>query len=203
MSTRMGDSPYSGPVELPARVVLPATGRRRHRLVTGTSGVLLFVCIFLPAVKGCNEPIVPLEVVPFWVPYLYGLAFAMIALVRSARAHEIAAVALRVLAWLVLVGACSVIPFVPQIGIPEVLLALVLIALVGWNSGERRFAITALVVGVASAAWFALWCLSPDALTGVYLSLASALGLVAGAIVWLVDLARPAVPAVAIVRKAA
>jgi hypothetical protein len=178
-------------------------GRRRHRSLTGTSGILLFACLFLPAVKGCNQPIVPLEIVPFWVPYLYGLAFAVIALVRSPRALEIAATVLRVLAWLVLVGGCSVIPFVPQVGFAEVALAFVLIGLVGWHGGERRFAITALVVGVASTAWFAFWCMSPDALLGVYLSLASSLGLVGGAAVWLFDLARSTPLAQAVLRRAA
>jgi hypothetical protein len=186
-------------VDVPLRIVRPEIGRRRHRPLTGTAGVLLFVCMFLPAVKGCSEPVVPLDTPPFWVPYLYGFVFAAVALARTPLGFAVAAIALRVLAWLVIVGGTAMLVIAPPIGIIELALGLVLLAVIGWHgSSERRLALSAIAIGATSSAWFLFWCITPGALVGVLLSFASACGLLVGGLVWLAEIAiarSPRLPA--------
>jgi hypothetical protein len=167
--------------------------RRRHRPFTGTAGILLFVCMFLPAVRGCSGTISPVEVPPFWAPYLYGLAFAVVALARSQRGLVAAAVMMRVLAWFVMMCGLALATIAPAVGFLELLAGGVLAVAIGvTGASERRLATTALVIATMSMMWFGWWCTLDDALTGVYLAFASSVGLWVGGLAWAVEAASSA-----------
>ncbi|CAN5904081.1 hypothetical protein BH11MYX3_BH11MYX3_19690 [soil metagenome] len=172
--------------------VRPYADLRRHRPLTGTAGLLLFLCMFMPALKGCGEStVVPLELPPFLPPYLYGLVFACAALARSQRGVMTSVVALRVVATLVTCAGFVVFLIAPAVGIVELFLGVVLIAAVGGRGyAEQRVALTSLIMGAVCTLWFAMWSLTEGALLGVHLSLLSSIGLLAGGAVWYVELWR-------------
>jgi hypothetical protein len=185
------DSTAFGAVELPRPRVLPSRDRRRHRALTGTSGLLLFVCMFLPAVEGCDRPLVPLDAPAFWAPYLYGLVFAFAALARTRRGLVGALYALRALSLIVIAAGFGIAIAAGPSGVFLVLYGMILLATTGWSGvSERRVAATAVTIAATSSVWFALWSCMPAALLGLKLSLASALGLLAGSLVWIGETRR-------------
>src|SRR5438477_10197981 len=80
-------------------------GRRRHRRLTAPAGLLLFACLFLPAVKGCSAPLYPYEMPMFVPPYVYGLALAIGAATVSARRLRRAITAIRAITIATAVGS--------------------------------------------------------------------------------------------------
>lgn len=187
--------PATNPIDLPRRRIELEVGKRRHRRITGSAGLLMFVCLFLPAVKGCNEPIYPVTMPMFWHPYLYGIVFALGTATVSLRALRCTVVALRVLAWLTVIGAALLAIATGGPGIVELVVGGCLVALIGTRGYcERRMAYTAIAVGTLSTLWFGLWVVTDSALVGVYLSTIASLGLLLGGVVWLAELtlARPA-----------
>jgi hypothetical protein len=193
----MGDHEPGRAVEPPTRYALPRRARRSRRrtALAGVSGILLFACMFLPAIKGCSDPVMPYELPPFVPPYLYGLVFALLALSRSSRALVLGVRALRVLAVFVVAGSVVLIVVVPPVGLVELVAGGVLLVIIGFSDiTELRVAMTGIAVGLISTIWFGFWSATPDALAGVYLSLASSIGLVAGSLAWLCEiLGRPSV----------
>jgi hypothetical protein len=173
-------------------VVMRRVGsQRRHRRLTGLSGLLLFACMFLPAVKGCHQPVMPYEVPPFVPPYLYGLVFALIAIRWAPRGLALGVVALRVLGSLVVLGSVVLLAIAPPIGIIELVVGAVLIVTVGLcKTSELQVAASGIMVGAVCVLWFGCWSVTSDALLGVYLSLASSLGLLAGCVAWLRELVQ-------------
>jgi hypothetical protein len=187
----MGDlSPTASAVELPD--VRSYAAQRRHRPLTGTAGILLFACLFLPALKGCGETtVMPLELPPFVPPYLYGLVFAFAARARSQRALVASVVMLRLLATLVACSGFVVFLVAPSVGIVELSIGVVLLAAAGARGySERRLAWTAAIMGAVCTLWFGLWAFTADALAGVYLSLGSSVALLAGGLVWWFEVTR-------------
>lgn len=186
----MGDLVPGRPaVELPVRPMIPPGRTRQARPLVGVSGLVLFACMFLPAVRGCDAPMTPLEVPPFLPPYLYGGVFALLAVWRTARGLGIGVTLLRALSLIVVMGSILVIVLAPPIGVVELTLGCVLLVIVGLvGRSEARVAVMGIAVGVISVVWFGFWTTTPEALIGVHLALASSLGLLAGCLGWLRDL---------------
>lgn len=183
------DSSAGWPVDTPRARLYLELGRRRHRRLTLPAGVLLFVCLFLPAVDGCGQAVYPVETPYFWHPYVYGGALALAALATTVRGLRRATVGLRVLAWLALLGGCALTTLSGGLGTVETVLGGVLLAIIGTRGvSERRLALTAIVVSVLSLLWFGLWAGSSGALVGVYVSLTASIFLLAGALLWLSEL---------------
>jgi hypothetical protein len=198
-----GFEPVASAVDPPLVRSVPGTRIRRHRRVIGLSGILLFACMFLPAIDACGT-VRPYELPPLAPPYLYGLVFALIAMSRTRRrlVHGIAA--LRGLSVLVIFAGLVVTAITPQIGVPEIALAVGLLVIFGGaraRNGEARVAVATIALAAVTMMWFAVWCFDDGALAGVYLSLASAGGLLLGGVLWWRELAarapRDVPPAVA------
>ena len=172
--------------------VRPYAMHRRHRPLTGTAGILLFVCMFLPALKGCGSTtVLPLELPPFLPPYLYGLAFASAAHARTQRSVIASIVIMRLLATLVTCAGFVVFLVAPAVGIVELSVGAVLLAAVGGRGySERRLALTAMIMGAVCMFWFGLWTTTTEALIGVHLSLASSIGLFIGGTLWWFEAGR-------------
>jgi len=176
-------------VELPVRPLIPTGRTRQARPLVGLSGLMLFVCMFLPAVRGCDAPMTPLEVPPFLPPYLYGGVFAMLAVWRTARGLGLGVALLRALSLIVVLGSIVVIVLAPPIGAVELLLGCALLAIVGLvGSSEARIAVAGVAVGLICVVWFGFWMMTPEALIGVHLALASSIGLLVGCLGWFREL---------------
>jgi hypothetical protein len=185
----MDDAPATTAVEPPLVRIAPGTRVRRHRRVTALSGVLLFTSMFLPAVDACG-PVLPYELPPVVPPYVLGLVFALIAIAQTERGLRRGILALRAVSAIAAAAGVVVMPVVPEIGIPELAAGVVLLLVIGlWRTTEPRVAAAAILVGAVSTLWFGLWCLDDGALAGVYLSLASSVGLLLGAVLWRRELA--------------
>lgn len=71
------------------------TTRRRVPRLSIPGGLLLALCLFLPAVRGCDKPVYPYELPLAYGPYVFGLLAALMALVPGGPK----AVAARFVAW--------------------------------------------------------------------------------------------------------
>jgi hypothetical protein len=189
-------APGATAIDPPLLRIAPGTRIRRHRRVTALSGVLLFACLFLPAVDACG-PVIPYELPPVAPPYVFGLVFALIAISQTPRALRRGIAVLRVVSVLVAVAGLVVMAILPEVGIPELGFGVALLAIIGLSrTSEARIAAAAIAVAAVSMPWFALWCLDDSALCGAYLSLAGSAGLFVGGVLWLRELAeRPGVAA--------
>src|SRR4051794_6577356 len=108
-----------GAVDLPRRRVDLEVGQRRHRRITGPSGLLMFICMFMPAVKGCGGPVYPVTLPMLAHPYLFGIVFAIGAATFTVRGLQRTITAMRVLAWLTIGGSCVLAVTTPSIAFIE------------------------------------------------------------------------------------
>ena len=179
-------------------------GRRTHRPFTSISGLVLFACLFLPAVKACGSPTYPYEIPAFTPPYAFGLAFALIALARTRRGLALGILGMRIVLGVLFLGGVVMVTEVAAIGFALIGIALVFFGiLVGRTLPERRIAILCVVANCLWAVWFVLWCTDKGAMVGVYAGLLASLALVVSGVVWLGDialsLARPDLPSARVI----
>jgi hypothetical protein len=176
-------------VELPPLTVELELGRRRHRRITGPSGLLLFLCAFLPFLPDFGGP--PAELPVLLPPYLYGLLFALAAAAHTARGMRRAIDAMRVLT-VILLSVSAILAFILlPLGILAAAPGALVFATLGWTGRtERRAALCAIVVGALCTLWFGLFVSSPDVMPGIYLSLVGSVGLLVGGLVWLAEATR-------------
>ena len=169
---------------------LESIGPRKHRPFTAVSGLLLFLCLFLPAVRACGTPTYPYEIPAFTPPYVLGLVFALTALARTRRGIGIGLGALRIALGVMLLGGAVMLTRSTLVGFILMGLALLLIGtLAGKAPPERRIALVSITANVLWAVWFVLWCTDSGAMIGVYASLIGSLGLIVGGVMWLDDIA--------------
>ena len=173
------------------RAAAPALmGARRKRPIVGISGLFLFICMFVPAVRGCgHEPIVPIAIPPVIPPYLLGLGFGLAGMLAGSRSNlKGAAIYLRVVMLLFLVECMIAVVEEPQFGLVVVIAPILMLVILGLReTTDRRLGGAATVCGLASAIWFGLFCGGEDALIGVWVSLFSSIALAISGIAWLAD----------------
>ncbi|HEU0030739.1 MAG TPA: hypothetical protein VFQ53_08900 [Kofleriaceae bacterium] len=180
--------------------------KRRHRYLTVPAGVVLFVCLFLPAVKGCSEPVYPIVVPPVYPPYVLGLLVTLTALARPSVVRKLV-IASRVILWLTCIAAAFCLAGILVVEEPSswmgyaVFAACVLVFVVtGWGErDELAAARAALATGLLGVIWFGAWLLPRDegVLFGMYVSFGSSLALLLGAAEWRREIHRDHNPEIA------
>ncbi|HEU0032714.1 MAG TPA: hypothetical protein VFQ53_18915 [Kofleriaceae bacterium] len=160
---------------------------RRHRWITLPSSAVMIVCWFLPVVRVCGKPTIPLEWPMFWTPYVVaGLVFAA-ALVRPWSLRGIA-IALRVIIGLTVVGFGTLVMFDGEgfalVGIGALTITIVLAITLPAKSDEAMCARCGFFVALPSCLWFGAIALDKDALFGAYLSFAAAIAMWIGCAWW-------------------
>ena len=160
--------------------------RYRHRPVLGASGIVMFVCLFLPAMRTCDHPDYPLDHFPYFTaPYFLGLAIATFAFVVGPRTLALAFAVTRALLAAVLVGALSMVVEAPVFAIFEVCIALGFIAIVGVRRrDEHALSIFAVALGAAETCWFLMVAAPPDGMIGGQLALVAGIGTMLGGMLW-------------------
>lgn len=151
--------------------------------------MLLFACMFLPAVRSCGTSVYPTDMPYFWHPYIYGLALAVASFALTAHSVRLAVRTLRVLAYVAIAGGAGLLLLSTGLGAIEIGLGAVLLGAIGLRGhAERRLAITGIVISAMCLLWFGLWAGSKDALVGVYLSLGASIFLLTGSLLWLSEI---------------
>lgn len=194
----------------------PEKRQRRGAWFTMPSGGILAICFFLPAVRACEDKIVaPVNEPQFFPPYLYGLLVALAAAYWLWRRKPLPGILQASLA--IGVGAAALVVFFfsfSEVGGKDMTIrqflaasALSYCALIIFGHIAQRisaqiegaqhdpvqdFAWLARSGAMMCCAWFAYWIVVYlcDALYGLWLSLFSSLGLLAGT--WMMHKRRAA-----------
>jgi hypothetical protein len=167
---------------------------RTRKPLIAVPGFVLLLCLFLPTLRVCGSPTMPVQFPPVYAAYLGGLAFGILALATAIRTRRVwftvwfAFLYATVVAWLALatVNISEIVGGAVGVG-GAVCLFVILPAFHRQRYGERAFWIGAVVFGVIAAGWNSLLAADHDAMWGAYIALGASIAFVVGALVTLVQ----------------
>ena len=163
------------------------------RSFTAIPGAVLLLCLFLPAMRVCNEPALPITFPPCYAAYAGGIGVIVMALARGRRALAFGAAMPPTLAVLT-VGGCVALsnsaaaPFVANATLW--LAVMVPVSIVRRVPSERAMAGIAMLQGLGATAWSALLVSDKDGMWGAAITLVAGIVLVLSAATWLDATAR-------------
>ncbi len=154
----------------------------RRRGVLGISGWMLFACLFLPTLRVCGDPMMPIQFPPAYGVYIGGILVAVIGFSTIRRSRRNMLIALQGLYLVTLFTFAAIwIGAVVADGLGMLAGAVFLVltwllmrrtTLVKWT--ERAVAIVCFVHAMVAAGWSALLAFDPDAMWGAQVSLGAA-----------------------------
>ncbi|HEY1551247.1 MAG TPA: hypothetical protein VGG28_25635 [Kofleriaceae bacterium] len=156
------------------------------RSFTAVPGVVLIVCLFLPAMRVCGDPTAPITFPPCYVAYIGGIGVIAMALARGRRMLKFGAALPPTLAVLTvggcLMGDAATAPFIA-------IATLWCAVMVPWlivrrMPSERTMAVIALMQGLGSTAWATLLVTDKDGMWGADLTLCAGIALTIAAAIW-------------------
>lgn len=153
----------------------------RRRSALGVSGWLLFACLFLPTLRVCGDPMMPIQFPPTYGVYLGGLliGFLGFATLRSRRGLFVAlsaiylASAFTFLAFFIgaeLAEAAGMIAGLVLTGV----LVLAVRSLARAQFSERAVSIGCVIHAMVSLGWSSLLAFDPDGMWGAMVSVGAA-----------------------------
>jgi len=151
--------------------------RVRRQPLLAVPSWLLFLCLFLPTLRVCGDPMIPLQFPPSYAVYLGGVAVAVIAGARLLRTRQYVFCVLVTL-WTLTVLTCLTAWASAEVLIAGVIVGSVFLvvqillvrALLRTAWSERGIAIGCLVHALLAVGWSALLVSDPDRMWGAYVS---------------------------------
>jgi hypothetical protein len=157
-------------------------GSVRRQPLLGIPGWLLFVCLFLPTVRVCSDPMIPAQFPPSYAIYLGGLVIGVLATATLLRTRRRAFNVLVTL-WSVTVLAIVAVWVGAEVFAAGVVVGLVFLVVqvkmiqsilrAAWS--ERTIAIGCFVHALFATCWSGLFAFTPDGMWGAWTAFAAGL----------------------------
>jgi hypothetical protein len=157
-------------------------GTVRRQPLLAIPGWLLFGCLFLPTLRVCGDPTMPLEFPPSYVVYVGSLVVALLGGARLLRSRQRAMTLLATL-WTATVFTLLAIAAGAEMALAGLMIGLLFLglqivltrAMVRTPWGERAIAIGCLVHAVIASGWSALLAFDPEGMWGAHVALGAGL----------------------------
>jgi hypothetical protein len=151
----------------------------KRRSPLGISGVLLFVCLFLPTLRVCGDPTAPIQFPPTYGVYLGGLlvgilGFSVARRVRRGMFLGLAAIYIASIGTLLSITVGGYTTELAGVATGGLVLCVIVVSLrrmvhASWT--ERAPAVMCLVHALVSLGWSSLLAFDPDGMWGAMVSL--------------------------------